>query len=143
MVGYTSGSSAVIDDGQGGRLVCVNPVDGNLDNMDSLRTKLVVILVALVVIDVLLQLEQADKATITVDLWTDSQSLITAMGTQSTALLWLNKVALGKEFLLVSKICTYMERIPGVKLRWVEVHQQVLNTRERKLNDIAAKLAKL
>ena len=52
----------MIDDGQGGRLVCVNPVDGNLDNMDSFRAKLVGILAALVVIDVLLQLEQADRA---------------------------------------------------------------------------------
>ena len=44
----------MIDDGQGGRLVYVNPVDGNLDDMDSFRAELEGILVALVVIDVLL-----------------------------------------------------------------------------------------
>ena len=36
-----------------------------------------------------------------------------------------------------------MERLLGVKLRWVEAHQKVLNTREQKLNDITDKLAKL
>ena len=113
----------MIDDGQGDRIVCVNPVDGNIEDMDSFWAELVGILAALAVLDVLTQLEQTDRSTMKVDLWTNSQASITAIGNQSTSLPWSTKLSLGKEFLLVSKIRTYMERLPGVKLRSVEAHK--------------------
>ena len=39
MIGYTSGASVVIDDGEGGRYVSVIPVDGHCDSMDSFRAE--------------------------------------------------------------------------------------------------------
>ena len=101
---HQGGSSAVIDDGQGGRIVCVNPVDGNFEDMDSFWAELVGILAALVVLDVLIQLEQTDRSTMKVDLWINSQASITVIGNRSTSLPWSNKVALGKEFLLLNNI---------------------------------------
>ena len=80
----------VIDDGEGGRFISTTPVDGNLDDMDSFQAKLVGILSAVVVIDLMLQLERDEgiKGTVDVTLWADSQASIVAINNMETTMSW-------------------------------------------------------
>ena len=96
----------VIDDGEGGRFISTTPVDGNLDDMDSFRAELVGILSAVVVIDLMLQLERDNgiEGTADMTLWTDSQASIVAINTMETTTSWSHQRALIKEFLIISEI---------------------------------------
>ena len=140
---YRGGALVVIDDGEGGRYVSVLPVDGNLDDMDSFRVELYGILSALVVLDILVQMEGVSGTVKKIPLWTDSQASITAIQNSSQDLPWSNKAAPEKEYSLIYEIRKRLGNMPMVNLHWVEAHQQRLNTREQLLNNLADKQAKL
>ena len=142
---FRGGASVVIDDGARGWFISTIPVDGNLDDMDSFRAELVGILSAVVVLNLLLTIESEEgiKGVVNITLWTDSQESIVAINTMETTTPWSHRRALIKEFSVIREIRYHLSRLPSIDIRWVEAHQQTLNTREKRLNDMADKLAKM
>ena len=113
--------------------------------MDSFQAELVGILLAVVVIDLMLQLERDSgiEGTADMTLWTDSQASIAAINNTETTTPWSHQMALTKEFLIISEIRHYLNRLPNIYIRWVEAHQQTIDTREKRLNAMADALAKM
>ena len=136
---FRGGASVVIDDGEGGRFISTTPVDGNLDDMDSFRAELVGILSAVVVINLMLQLEKDEgiKGTVDIKLWTDSQASTVAINTMETTTSWSHQRSLIKEISIISEIRHHLNHLPSIDIRWVEAHQQTLNTRGHVSEDAA------
>ena len=99
----------------------------------------------MVVIDIMIQLERDEEIRGTVDmtLWTDSQASIVAINNMETKTPWSNRRSLIKKFLIISEIWHHLNRLPSIDIRWVEAHQQTMDTREKRLNAMADTLAKI
>ena len=113
--------------------------------MDSFRAELVGILLNVVFTKLMLQWERDKgiKGNKDMTLWTYSQASIVAINNMETTTSWLNRRSLIKEFLIISKIQHHLNCLPSIDIRWVEAHQQTMDTREKRLNAMANTLAKM